>query len=95
MKDFNAMEMPIRNPKAKNLLKFIDRNYSTLAFCRKWLDEKGQSGHLIALKQLCQEGIVVPYPPLCDCKGSYVAQYEHTLFLKPSGKEVLTFDDDF
>ena len=32
-----------------------------------------------ALKNLCDLGIVVPYPPLVDIKGSYVAQYEHTV----------------
>lgn len=36
-----------------------------------------------------------PYPPLCDIKGSYTAQYEHTLLLKPSGKEVLSRGDDY
>jgi methionyl aminopeptidase len=32
-----------------------------------------------ALKNLCDVGIVQPYPLLCDVKGSYMAQYEHTL----------------
>ncbi len=35
------------------------------------------------------------YPPLCDIRGSYVAQYEHTLILKPSCKEVLSRGDDY
>ena len=28
----------------------------------------------MALKNLCDAGIVDPYPPLCDIKGSYTAQ---------------------
>ena len=47
-----------------------------------------QEKYLGALKNLCDVGIVQPYPPLCDIKGSYVAQYEHTLMLRPTRKEV-------
>ncbi|KAJ8909521.1 hypothetical protein NQ315_007472 [Exocentrus adspersus] len=36
------------------------------------------------------------YPPLMDIKGSYVAQFEHTLFLSENGgKEILTRGDDY
>ena len=49
----------------------------------------------MALKNLCDMGIVQPYPPLCDVKGSYVAQYEHTLCLRPTRKEVLSRGDDY
>lgn len=41
MKDFNKEMVPLRQPKAKNLLKFIDNNFGTLAFCRRWLDRGG------------------------------------------------------
>jgi methionyl aminopeptidase len=40
-------------------------------------------------------GVVDPYPPLCDNKGCYVAQYEHTLYLHPTKKEVLSRGDDY
>ena len=39
--------------------------------------------------------LVRKYPPLCDLQGSFTAQYEHTVVLKPVGKEVLTRGDDF
>lgn len=38
MKDYYVGNRPLRHPKAKYLLKYIDEKYSTLAFCRKWLD---------------------------------------------------------
>ena len=41
-----------------------------------------QEKYLAALKNLCDVGIVQPYPPLCDIRGSYVAQYEHTIVLR-------------
>ncbi|EAS02321.2 type II methionine aminopeptidase (macronuclear) [Tetrahymena thermophila SB210] len=95
MKDFEKTSVPIRQPKAKALLKFIDQNFDTLAFCRRWLDRGGQNGHIISLKQLCNAGIINAIPPLVDIRGSYVAQYEHTLILKPSHKEVISRGDDF
>ena len=36
-----------------------------------------------------------PYPPLCDVKGCYTAQYEHTLLLRPTVKEVLSRGEDY
>jgi methionyl aminopeptidase len=51
--------------------------------------------HLLALKDLEASGAVKGYPPLCDVKGSYVAQWEHTLLLRPSGKEVLSRGEDY
>ncbi|KAL4439126.1 hypothetical protein ABPG74_008901 [Tetrahymena malaccensis] len=95
MKDFEKTSVPIRQPKAKALLKYIDQNFDTLAFCRRWLDRGGQNGHIISLKQLCNAGIINAIPPLVDVRGSYVAQYEHTLILKPSHKEVISRGDDF
>ena len=95
MKDFDKGHVNQKNSKCKNLLKHIDENFSTLAFCRRWLDRGGQIGHLIALKSLTDQGIINAYPPLVDVKGSYVAQYEHTIYLKPSGKEILSMGDDY
>lgn len=41
MRTADAMEVPIRNSRAKALLKLIEDNYSTLAFARRWIDELG------------------------------------------------------
>jgi len=95
MKNYDVGHVPLRLPKAKQLLGVIDRNFGTLAFCRRFLDRLGQDKYLMALKNLCDNGIVQPYPPLVDIKGSYVAQYEHTIMLRPTCKEVLTRGDDY
>lgn len=71
------------------------RNFGTLAFCRRFLDRIGETKYLMALKNLCDNGIIQPYPPLVDVAGSYVAQYEHTILLRPTCKEVLTRGDDY
>lgn len=95
MKNYEVGHVPIRVNKSKQLLGVIDKHFGTLAFCRRWLDRLDQSKYLIALKNLCDLGIVDPYPPLCDTKGSYTAQFEHTLYLRPTCKEVLTRGDDY
>jgi len=97
MKNFDLIgtHVPLRSKMAKKLLGVIDKNFSSLAFCRRWLDFAGETRYLGALKQLCDAGIVNPYPPLCDIKGSYTAQYEHTIFLKSSGREVISRGTDF
>lgn len=95
MKNFDVGHVPLRLPRAKQLLATIDRHFGTLAFCRRFLDRVGESKYLMALKNLCDVGIVDPYPPLCDAKGSYVAQYEHTLYLHPTRKEVISRGEDY
>jgi len=95
MKDFHVQRVPLRMAKSKHLLGVIERNFGTLAFCRRFLDRLGEQKYLMALKNLCDSGIVVPYPPLVDVKGSHVAQFEHTILLRPSRKEVLSRGDDY
>uniref|UniRef100_A0A0C9S3Q7 Methionine aminopeptidase 2 n=1 Tax=Wollemia nobilis TaxID=56998 RepID=A0A0C9S3Q7_9CONI len=95
MKNFDIGHVPLRLPRAKQLLATIDKNFSTLAFCRRYLDRLGETKYLMGLKSLCDAGIVQPYPPLCDVKGSYVAQFEHTILLRPTCKEVVSRGDDY
>ena len=107
MKNFDAPHVPLRSPRAKKLLNHITRTFGTLAFCRRWLERpdggsattNGTNGkqekYLGALKQLCDAGIVQAYPPLCDQRGSFTAQYEHTILLRPTYKEVLSRGDDY
>ncbi|KAJ8261789.1 hypothetical protein GJAV_G00158430 [Gymnothorax javanicus] len=95
MKNFDVGHVPIRLPRAKHLLNVINENFGTLAFCRRWLDRLGESKYLMALKNLCDLGIVDPYPPLCDSKGCYTAQFEHTILLRPTYKEVVSRGDDY
>lgn len=95
MKNFEVGHVPLRLAKSKQLLNVINNNFSTLAFCRRWLDRLGQTKYLMALKNLCDVGIIDPYPPLCDIKGCYTAQFEHTLVLRPTCKEVLSRGDDY
>jgi methionyl aminopeptidase len=40
-------------------------------------------------------GLVTAYPPLVDNPGSYTAQYEHTILLRPNCREVVSRGDDY
>ncbi|TPX33566.1 hypothetical protein SmJEL517_g03548 [Synchytrium microbalum] len=93
-KTFDAGHIPLRLPRAKQLLATITKHFNTLPFCRRYLD-RYDSKYLLALKNLVDVGAVTDYPPLVDIKGSYTAQYEHTIILRPTCKEVVSRGDDY
>ena len=49
----------------------------------------------MSLKHLVDYEIVRAYPPLCDQVGSYTAQYEHTILLRPTCKEIVSKGLDY
>ena len=87
--------MFFRQTRAKQLLATIDKNFGTLAFCRRWLDRLGETKYLMGRKNLTDMGVVKAYPPLLDDRNSYTAQWEHTVILRPTCKEVVTRGDDY
>ncbi|KAF2142321.1 uncharacterized protein K452DRAFT_226667, partial [Aplosporella prunicola CBS 121167] len=91
----DAPKVALRVSSAKTLLNSITKNFGTLPFCRRYLDRLGHDKYLLGLNNLVQAGIVEAYPPLCDVKGSYTAQYEHTILLRPNVKEVISRGDDY
>ncbi|XP_053602264.1 methionine aminopeptidase 2 [Plodia interpunctella] len=95
MKNFDQQFVPLRLQSSKQLLNLINKNFGTLAFCKRWLERAGASRYAMALKDLCDKGVVDAYPPLCDIKGCYTAQFEHTILLRPTCKEVLSRGLDY
>lgn len=87
--------VPLRLPRARALLATINEHFGTLPFCPRYLDRLGETKYTMALNNLVQHGIVNDYPPLVDTKGSYTAQFEHTILLRPTVKEVVSRGDDF
>lgn len=85
----------LRLASAKSLYGLIGRNFGTLPFCRRYLDRLGAEKYLLGLNSLVAQGVVQAYPPLCDVKGSYTAQFEHTILLRPNCKEVISRGDDY
>ncbi|APA12324.1 hypothetical protein SS1G_10653 [Sclerotinia sclerotiorum 1980 UF-70] len=91
----DAPNVPLRIASAGKLLNVINKNFGTLPFCRRYLDRLGQDKYLLGLNALVSHGIVQDYPPLVDKKGSYTAQFEHTIVLRPNCKEVISRGDDY
>ncbi|KAJ3054711.1 Methionine aminopeptidase 2B [Rhizophlyctis rosea] len=86
---------PLRLPRAKQLLHTIEKNFGTLAWCPRYLERIGEERYLMALTNLVNAGLVNDYPPLADIKGSYTSQWEHSILLRPTCKEVLSRGDDY
>lgn len=80
---------------AKTLLTHIDKHFGTLPWCRRYLERSGATNYLYGLKQLVREGIVQEYPPLKDQAGAMTAQFEHTILLRPTCKEVVSRGVDY
>ncbi|KAL1840955.1 hypothetical protein VTJ49DRAFT_7561 [Mycothermus thermophilus] len=91
----DANKVDLRLSSAKSLLNVINKNFGTLPFCRRYLDRLGQEKYLLGLNSLVSNGIVEDYPPLVDKKGSYTAQFEHTILIRPTVKEVISRGDDY
>ena len=91
----DAPNVPLRVQSSRNLLSVIKKNFGTIPFCRRYLDRLGQEKYLLGLNSLVSSGIVEAYPPLVDIKGSYTAQFEHTILLRPTVKEVISRGDDY
>jgi methionyl aminopeptidase len=81
----------------KKFFHTIHDKYSTLAFDKKWLYDLNMnySHCVIGLSKLVTAGIVNTYVPLYDVSGSVVAQFEHDIYIKDNGVEILTKSDDY
>ena len=108
MKNYsNPVRVELKSAKSRSLFSHISKTFGTLAFCRRWLerDDGGsytinkysgrQENYLSSLNTLVDAGLLHALPPLVDIPTSYVAQYEHTLLLRPTCKEVLSRGVDY
>ncbi|KAL2067551.1 hypothetical protein VTL71DRAFT_1976 [Oculimacula yallundae] len=94
-RDEHASTANLRSSSAKSLLKTIDANFGTIVFNRRYLERLGVKNYHLGMKQLVDQGIVEQYGQLADVKGSYTAQFEHTILLHSGGKEVISRGDDY
>jgi methionyl aminopeptidase len=79
--------------KTKEEIKFFDEiifNFNTLAFCNRWLNDLKIKNYSKKLKSLISLDVIKKYPPLYDVKGSFISQFEHTIFINNNGKEILS-----
>ena len=81
----------IKNTYAKQLLKYIEKNFRFLPFAERWL--KGvvpNAQHYEAFKELLKSKALVGYPVFVEVSKKIVAQAEHTVLITEKGCEVLT-----
>ncbi len=75
---------PVRSPYARNALRIIEKNYSTLPFCLHWLaSEMGVGQAKLAMRELIRAEAVQVYPPLPEAGGGIVSQAEHSVIILP------------
>ncbi|CAO1634629.1 unnamed protein product [Parajaminaea phylloscopi] len=92
----NVGNPTLRVASARPLLHTINKNFGSLPFCRRYLDRLGEKNYLLGLKHLVSQGIVQDYPPLSDLDPkAMTAQFEHTILLKPTCKEVVSRGEDY
>ncbi|KAH7375919.1 peptidase M24, structural domain-containing protein [Plectosphaerella cucumerina] len=80
---------------AKRLHKVIREQFGPLVFNRRYLDRLGLDRYLAGLSCLVSHGVLEAYEPLADIRGSYSAQFEHTILLRESSKEILSRGSDY
>jgi methionyl aminopeptidase len=81
----------VKNPYAKQLLKYIEENFVTLPFAERWL--KGvvpEKQHREAFKELRKSKAIMGYHVFVEVSRKAVTQAEHTLLITENGCEVLT-----
>ncbi|KAL4994086.1 methionine aminopeptidase 2-like protein [Aspergillus recurvatus] len=99
--DANRRDLTLSS--ARSVLIAIKKNFSTILFCRRYLDRIGQEKYLLGLNYLVKSGILADYPPLNEKQGTYTAQFEHitanggykSILLRPNAKEVISRGDDY
>ena len=61
MRAFEPVHVPLRTRSAKNVLNVINKNFDSLAFCKRWIDRLGEERYSMGLNELCKAGLVTPY----------------------------------
>lgn len=80
----------LRNPIAREVLRFIEEEYQTLPFCSRWLVKKFGTKALFGLRQLEENGNLHQFAQLIEISHNKVAQAENTILIDEEGVKVTT-----
>jgi len=81
----------LKNPYAKQLLKYVEENFRTLPFAERWLLGVVPKEHYReAFRELLSSKALMGYPIFIETSRKPVAQAEHTVFIVEDGCVVLT-----
>jgi len=81
--------------KELKLYDILNNNFSSLAFCPRWIKPLASQNIINKFDHLIKHKYIEGYPELYDIQGSKVAQFEHTIFIKESGIDILSKGDDY
>jgi len=81
----------LKNPYAKQLLRYVEENFRTLPFAERWLQEVVPREHYSeAFHELLSSKALMGYPMFIEVSRKPVAQAEHTVLIVEDGCVVLT-----
>ena len=81
----------LKNPYAKQLLKYIEENFRTLPFAERWLQSIVPKEHYQkAFQELRSSKALMGYPIFVEVSRKPVAQAEHTVLIVEDGCVILT-----
>lgn len=79
----------------KQLFYDINKNFKTLPFTNRYLDNLTNPNYKSPLKILANNNYIHSYPPLCVGKNDWTAQYEHTVYIGENNKIVFSRGEDY
>lgn len=83
---------PVRDMTTRELLNFIEKEYSTLPFSSRWITKKFPRG-LLSLRLLEQASCLHQFAQLVESSRQAVSQAEHTLLIEKNKATVLTAEE--
>jgi len=81
---------PVRDSKTREILEFIEKEYSTLPFSSRWIIKKFGLRSLLSLKALEQNEALHQFNQLVEKSRAPVSHAEHTLMIEKGKVTVLT-----
>lgn len=58
MRAFEPFHVPLRTRAGRNILNVINKNFDSLAFCKRWIDRLGEEKYQMGLTELCKSGLL-------------------------------------
>lgn len=87
--------VPIRLSTSRKARKIILAKYKEFPFTTRWIaKELTPPKARLALRDLSDKGQIKSHPALCDVKGSFVSQAEHTVYLTGDSRVVTTRENE-
>jgi methionyl aminopeptidase len=81
----------LKNPYAKQMLSYIKKNFLTLPFTERWLNEFASSNYYkSAFSELLSSKAMMGYPVFVEASRKPVAQAEYTILIEKDGCAILT-----